>query len=30
MEFISKGKFSGELAFGAALHSGEEDIKIMN
>ena len=24
---FQKGKFSGELAFGAALHSGEEDIK---
>ena len=24
---FQKGKFSGELAFGAALHTGEEDIK---
>ena len=26
-DLFKRGKFSGELAFGAALHSGEEDIK---
>ena len=26
-DLFKKGKFSGELAFGAAFHSGEEEIK---